>query len=111
MKKNRSNEKSAGQGDFLGTAKTSPRKYSRRSTATEAQIERLTDLQRIRNRQTQELPEIGINHPAGRINDLKKRDFQIDKQLINTVDSDGCTHIGVAHYELTSEPEEQEAAL
>lgn len=92
------------------TAKTSTAKYSRRSTSTEAQIERLTEMLRIRNRHTHELRKVGISHPAGRINDLKKRGFVIDKQLINTVDSDGFTHINVALYSLISEPAELEAA-
>ena len=85
-------------------------KFSRKSTSTEAQIERLTDLLRIRNRQTHELRKVGISHPAGRINDLKKRGFVIDMQLINTVDSDGFTHVGVALYELISESEKPGAA-
>lgn len=91
-------------------ANKSKRKYSRRSTATEAQIERLTDLLRVRNRHTHELRKVGISHPAGRVNDLKKRGFVIDKQLINTVDSDGFIHINVALYSLISEPGEREAA-
>lgn len=110
MKKKPANEKAAGQGDFLGTAKTSTAKYSRRSTSTEAQIERLTELLRIRNRHTHELRKVGISHPAGRVNDLKKRGFIIDRQLINTVDSDGFTHINVALYSLISEPVELEVA-
>ena len=79
-------------------------KFSRKSTSTEAQIELLIDLLRIRNRHTHELRKVGISHPAGRINDLKKRGFAIDKQLITTVDSDGFTHVGVALYDLISEP-------
>lgn len=85
-------------------------KFSRKSTSTEAQIERLTNRLRRRPQHTHELRKVGISHPAGRINDLKKRGFVIDKQLINTVDSDGFTHVGVALYQLISEPEERKAA-
>lgn len=85
-------------------------KFSRKSTSAEAQIELLIDLLRTRNRHTHELRKVGISHPAGRINDLKKRGFVIEKQLINTVDSDGFTHVGVALYELVSESKELGAA-
>lgn len=88
-----------------GKANTSNSKYSSRSTATAAQIERLIEMLRIRSRNTHELRKSGISHPAGRINDLKKRGYLFDTQLINTVDSDGFTHVNVALYFLISEPE------
>lgn len=92
------------------TANESKRKYSPRSTATEAQIQKLLELLRIRPRHTHELRKQGISHPSGRVGDLKQRGCTFGRQLINTVDSDGFTHIRVALYSLISEPEEQEAA-
>jgi hypothetical protein len=102
------NDNATGQGREVGTANKSKRKYSPRSTATEAQIQKLLELLRIRPRHTHELRKLGISHPAGRKNDLKNRGYKFDKQLINTIDSDGFLHVGVALYSLISEPEEQE---
>lgn len=80
-------------------------KFNSRSTSTEAQIARLLELLRLRPHHTHELRKVGISHPAGRVQDLKKSNFIIDRQLINTVDSDGFTHVNVALYALVSEPE------
>lgn len=89
----------------VGKANKSEKKYSARSTATEAQIQRLLDMLRTNRRNTHELRKVGISHPAGRIQDLKKRGFAIDKSTISTVDSDGYVHVGVALYELIGEPD------
>lgn len=88
----------------------SKRKFSRKSTATIAQINKLRGLLRRRPHHTYELRKQGISHPAGRVNDLEDMGCVIDSHRITTVDSDGFTHIGVALYSLISEPEEQEAA-
>lgn len=84
-------------------------KVNSKSTSTEAQIEKLIELVRFGSRHTYELRKMGISHPAGRINDLKKRGYIFAKQPINTVDSDGYTHCNVALYSLISEPEDREA--
>lgn len=105
MNQNPERDKALREQGNVGTAKTTNSKYSSRSTATAAQIERLVEMLRIRNRHTHELRKSGISHPAGRINDLKKCGYIFDKQLINTVDSDGFTHVNVALYSLISEPE------
>lgn len=89
----------------VGKANKFKRKYSPRSTATEAQIERLIEMLRIRPRHTHELRKAGISHPAGRIKDLIDDGFVISSDRINTIDSDGFTHVGVALYSLVSEPE------
>ncbi len=94
-----------GQVGEIGTAKTTSLKYSSRSTATVAQIERLVDLLRIRSRHTHELRKLGISHPAGRIKNLTDDGYVISSDRINTVDSDGFTHVRVALYSLISEPE------
>jgi hypothetical protein len=87
-----------------GKAKKSQPKYSERSSATEAQIERLIDLLRTGRRHTHELRKHGISHPAGRVQDLEKRGFVIASSRTTTVDTDGFTHRGVALYELRREP-------
>lgn len=87
------------------TANTSDKKYSARSTATEAQIERLLSMLRSRPRHTHELRKNGISHPAGRVKDLEYRGYVIGSDRITTIDSDGFSHVGVALYSLVSEPE------
>lgn len=81
------------------------RQYSDRSTATEAQIQRLLEMLRTAPRNTHELRRNGISHPAGRILDLSKRGFLITTSRVTTVDSDGFRHVGVALYSLDGEPE------
>ena len=82
-------------------------KFNAKSTATEAQIERLTSYLRARPHHTHELRKIGISHPAGRIFDLQGRGFRIASSRITTVDGDGFSHVGVSLYELVSEPDGQ----
>lgn len=89
----------------VDTANKSEPKYSRRSTSTKAQIERVLEMLRRRPRHTHELRKAGISHPSGRIDDLKKLGYSFSRVLINTVDSDGFTHVNVALYSLVSEPE------
>lgn len=88
----------------VGKANTSNAKYSPRSTATAAQIARLVERLRIRPHHTHELRKLGISHPAGRVKDLVNDGYMISSGRINTVDSDGFTHVGVALYDLISEP-------
>lgn len=83
------------------------RQYSNRSTATEAQIQRLLALLRQGPRHTHELRCMGISHPAGRVLDLLKRGYHVASDRVTTVDGDGFTHVGVARYSLISEPEAQ----
>lgn len=84
-----------GQGD---------RKHSNKSTATKAQLVRLVALISIRPRHTHELRQLGISHPAGRIDDLEKQGFSFETARITTIDSDGYPHRGVALYTLISSP-------
>lgn len=73
-----------------------------RSTATQAQVDRLLKLLKLRPRHTHELRRFGISHPAARILDLKRRGFAIGVSRVNTVDSDSFTHVRVALYSLAS---------
>lgn len=73
-----------------------------RSTATQAQVERLLKLLKVRPRHTHELRRHGISHPAARVLDLKRRGFVIGVSRVNTVDSDSFTHVRVALYSLAN---------
>ena len=86
----------------------SGRKFSAKSTATEAQLQKLIALTRITPRNTHEMRRHGISHPAGRVLDLTKRGYCFASDRITTVDSDGFTHRGVALYTLVSGPDGQQ---
>ncbi len=79
--------------------------YSAKSTATEAQIQKLIGFTVARPHHTHELRQLGISHPAGRIHDLISRGYVFDTHRVTTVDGDGFTHRGVALYTLLSAPE------
>lgn len=66
---------------------------------------------RLRSHHTYELRKCGISHPAGRVQNLLADGFVISSNRINTVDSDGFLHTGVALYSLISEPESRSTAI
>ncbi len=76
-----------------------------RSTATEAQNDKLAELLEIAPRHTHELRRLGISHPAGRVQDLEARGYVIGSDRVTTVDDFGFTHKGVARYSIISRPE------
>jgi hypothetical protein len=76
-----------------------------KSTATQAQIDKLIELLALAPRHTHELRRLGISHPAGRIQDLEAMGFVIDVGRVTTVDENSFTHKGVARYSLISRPE------
>jgi hypothetical protein len=78
-----------------------------RSTSTEAQIAKLRAFLREGPKTTHFLRMMGISHPAGRVNDLRKADWEILTQRVHTTDSDGYNHVGVAKYVLLKEPPQQ----
>lgn len=84
---------------------TSTKKFSAKSTATEAQLDRLKHKLRARPHHTIELRHCGIHHPAGRIQDLEARGFVIDVARVTAVDAEGFTHAGIALYSLVTEPD------
>jgi hypothetical protein len=80
------------------------REFSPKSTAMEAQIQKLIGLLAIRSHHTYELRRAGISHPSGRIADLEKRGYSFAVDRITAVDGDGFVHSGVALYTLTDAP-------
>lgn len=75
-----------------------------KSTATTAQLNKLINLLRLRPHHTYELRQRGISHPAGRVQNLLQKGFEINSARITTVDGDGFTHRNVAIYTLIAEP-------
>lgn len=78
-----------------------------RSTSTGAQIAKLLAFLREKPQTTHYLRTQGISHPAGRVNDLRKRGCEILTQRVGTTDSDGFQHVNVAQYVLLKEPLQQ----
>lgn len=99
------NDNATGKGGEVGISENSRDKFNARSTATKAQMDRLVELLRVRQRHTHELRMSGISHPAGRIQDLEALGFVIASDRTTTVDGDGFIHSRVAIYTIVSEPE------
>lgn len=89
--------------------KQSERQFSAKSTATEAQLERLSNKLSSRPHHTIELRHCGIHHPAGRVQDLEARGFVIGVSRITVVDTEGFSHSGIALYELIRAPDGERA--
>ena len=83
------------------------RKFSRRSTATEAQYDRLISMLRQRHHNTIELRRNGVMMPAARIKELNERHgYTINRvDQIRLWDEWGFCHNRVAVYGLIDEPE------
>ena len=90
----------------MGYSKRKPPaiKHSLKASATEAQLKRLVEQLRHGSRHTHELRRVGIPHPAGRVQNLIKRGYDISSSRITTVDSGGFSHAGVALYSLIAKP-------
>lgn len=88
-------------------ANTCSAKPGQKSTATEAQIQRLIELLRNGPKDTHFLRRMGISHPAGRVQDLLLRGYEVSSSRTTTIDSDGYSHSGVALYDLVDEPDLQ----
>lgn len=88
------------------TSAPSKRKFSHKSTSTEAQRERLIDMLRIGLKNTMELRRGGVMMPAARVKELKdKYGYCIPTvDRVTITDEWGFTHPRVAIYELVSEP-------
>ena len=83
----------------------SKRKFSSRSTATEAQYERIISELGNGPRNTMQLRMLGVLCPAGRIKELNdKFGYYISSNPINISDEYGFMHRGVALYELIDRP-------
>ncbi|PWW47734.1 helix-turn-helix domain-containing protein [Melaminivora alkalimesophila] len=91
---------------------TSKRRHFSKSTATEAQYQRIIEALRRRPHTSYELMTIaGVYHPPSRIFELKAKGFLIDKTTVTVVDRDGYSHTGVALYSLVAEPENADALI
>jgi hypothetical protein len=89
-------------------------KYSRQSTAKEAQYDRVNRAFDHAGKliSTLDFRKIGVIHPAGRIKEMnEKRGFDIAKVDLRTVvDDQGFAHPRIAIYALIERPKKVEAA-
>ncbi|WP_144264452.1 helix-turn-helix domain-containing protein [Polaromonas sp. C04] len=85
---------------------TTARKFSAKSTATEAQYERIVRMLRIGERSTFDFRKAGIMAPAARIKELNdKHGFYIPTVALRDLwDEEGFCHPRVAVYSLVDEP-------
>ncbi len=80
---------------------TTKRNFSRKSTATEAQYERIDAMLSGGPKNTMEFRRAGIMSPASRIKEMNDRlGYFIASSPINVVDEWGFMHYGVALYEI-----------
>lgn len=80
-----------------------------KSTATEAQRERIVEALRIRPHTSYDLRRLGIYQAPARVKELRDRfGYGITTDPVVIVDRDGYRHARVALYTLISEPEGQE---
>ncbi len=88
------------------------RKQNDRSTATEAQYDRVDRLFDYDGKQinTIEFRKAGVLHPSGRIKEMNERHgYRIDTvELRNIYDEEGFLHQRIAVYELMERPKKKE---
>lgn len=78
-----------------------------KSTATEAQLQRIIEVLRIRPHTSYDLRRLGCYQAPARIKTLRDKGYQITTDPVVIVDRDGYRHARVALYTLVSEPEVQ----
>ena len=90
------------------TPATKKRKYSPKSTATEAQYERIDRAFDYAGKliSTLDFRKIGVIHPSGRIKEMNERlGYFIPTTALRTViDDEGYAHPRIAFYELIDRP-------
>lgn len=87
------------------TAREITTEHRKRSTATQAQEQRLIEALREGPKTTDELRALGIFQPNARIWALRhKRGYEIITVRYDGLGADGYWHVGLARYALLSEP-------
>ena len=78
---------------------------SSKSTATEAQRQRIIEALRLRPHTSYDLRRLGIYQAPARIKELRDMGYMISTDPVIVVDRDGYRHARVALYSLVAEPE------
>ena len=95
-----------GQGGESGEAakQNLHRQYSPKSTATEAQRQRILEALRIGPKTSYQLRRLGIYQQSTRIFELRRMGYDIRTELVDLHDRDGYLHPRCARYHLRAEP-------
>ena len=103
-----SEKATGGQPDGSSNHTINKRKFSAKSTATEAQYDRIVTMLRTGSKSTFDFRKVGIMSPASRIKELNdKHGFYIPTiDLRDLYDEEGFLHKRVGVYELIGEPAE-----
>ena len=107
-----SEKATGGEPDGSKKSANNTRKFSARSTATEAQYHRIVTMLKAGPKSTFDFRKVGIMAPASRIKELNDRyGFYIPTiDLRDLYDEEGFLHKRVGVYELIDEPKKAEVA-
>lgn len=108
MTLNTSKAKAPGATNTEGSQKNTskPRKFSAKSTATEAQHERILNALRLRPHTSYELRRLGSYQCPTRIKELREMGYEIATDRVTLIDDEGYAHANCALYSLIAEPME-----
>lgn len=81
------------------------RNFSPKSTASEAQRQRILEELRNGPKTSYQLRRLGCYQSAARIIELRRRGFNIETERVTLYDRDGYLHPRCARYHLIDEPE------
>lgn len=81
------------------------RQYSRKSTASEAQRQRIIEALRTGPKTSYQLRRLGCYQQSTRIFELRRMGYVIETELVTLYDRDGFMHPRCARYSLVAEPE------
>lgn len=82
----------------------SKRKYTPKSSATEAQHARILEALRAGPKSTHDLRRLGVFQTSVRILELRRKGYSIQTERVTLIDSDGYAHDRAGLYSLIAEP-------
>src|SRR5690606_34858122 len=83
---------------------TEHRKYSLKSTATEAKRDRIIDALPSSSQKNYQLRRMGAYQAPARTIELRRMGYDIETELVTLYDRDGYMHLRCAGYNLRAEP-------
>lgn len=99
------NENAPGQGGVKAVLqKTLQPNFTNKSTASEAQRQRILEALRTGPKTSYELRRLGVYQQSTRIFELRRRGYDIQTERVTLYDRDGFMHRGCARYHLRSAP-------
>lgn len=98
------NSNAPGQGGEAAKQATEQRQYSRKSTATEAQRQRILEALRTGPKTSYDLRRMGCYQAPARIIELRRLGYEIETERVALYDRDGYMHPRCARYHLRAEP-------